>query len=212
MVRKVFWEDPYLTTLNTKIASVNGRDVTLVSTILFAFSGGQESDYGTIDGLSVLEARKSGLDIIYSLEDGHGLSEGQSVDVIVDWERRRRLMQHHFAAEMVLQLVYKAIPGILRVGAHISPQKARIDFETERSLTPLVAELERDANALVRANRPIVTGYSDEPAQRRFWKVEGFAEMACGGTHLRSTMEVGTINLKRRNPGKGKERLEIEIA
>ena len=119
-------------------------------------------------------------------------------------------MRHHFAAEMVLQLVYQNAPGIVRIGAHIAPQRARIDFEYASALTGLAIEAEREANALVQSNRPILTGFSDEPSQRRFWRVEGFAEMSCGGTHPRSTGEIGIVKVRRRNPGKGKERLEIE--
>jgi Ser-tRNA(Ala) deacylase AlaX len=66
------------------------------------------------------------------------------------------------------------------------------------------------ANALVQSNRPILTGFSDEPNQRRFWRVEGFAQVSCGGTHPHSTGEIGVVKVRRRNPGKGKERLEIE--
>jgi Ser-tRNA(Ala) deacylase AlaX len=35
--------------------------------------------------------------------------------------------------------------------------------------------------------------------------------MACGGTHPRSTAEVGALRLKRKNIGKGKERIEISL-
>jgi len=48
MTKKIFWEDPYLTQLETRIASVKGNDITVEQTIFYAFSGGQESDYGTI--------------------------------------------------------------------------------------------------------------------------------------------------------------------
>jgi Ser-tRNA(Ala) deacylase AlaX len=43
----------------------------------------------------------------------------------------------------------------------------------------------------------------------RSWEVEGLARVPCGGTHLRTTGEVGALALKRRNVGKGKERIEI---
>ncbi|MEC4511869.1 alanine-tRNA synthetase second additional domain-containing protein [Klebsiella pneumoniae] len=39
--------------------------------------------------------------------------------------------------------------------------------------------------------------------------MEGFATMACGGTHPKSTGEVGAQKLKRKNTGKGKERIDI---
>ncbi|HNE01040.1 MAG TPA: hypothetical protein PLQ18_04975, partial [Plasticicumulans sp.] len=48
--------------------------------------------------------------------------------------------------------------------------------------------------------------------ERRYWEVEGIARVACGGTHLRRTGEVGVLALKRRNVGKGKERVEILLA
>jgi alanyl-tRNA synthetase len=43
-------------------------------------------------------------------------------------------------------------------------------------------------------------------------RVQGFATMACGGTHPKSTGEIGALKLKRKNIGKGKERIEIAPA
>ena len=210
MTQKLFWEDPYRTKLSTFITGVAGDEIRLQSTIFFAFSGGQESDAGTIGGVRVEEARKDGLDIVYRMASGHGFTQGDAVEVAIDWPRRFGLMRHHFAAEMVLQLVYQKAPGIVRVGAHIAPQRARIDFEYAGALTGLAIEAEREANALVQSNRPILTGFSDEANQRRFWRVEGFAQVSCGGTHPHSTGEIGVVKVRRRNPGKGKERLEVE--
>ena len=210
MTQKLFWDDPYRTNLSTSVTHVAGAEIRLESTIFFAFSGGQESDAGTIGGVRVEEALKDGLDIVYRMAPDHGFREGDGVEVAIDWPRRYGLMRHHFAAEMVLQLVYQNAPGIVRIGAHIAPQRARIDFEYASALTGLAIEAEREANALVQSNRPILTGFSDEPSQRRFWRVEGFAQVSCGGTHPRSTGEIGIVKVRRRNPGKGKERLEIE--
>ncbi|MNW15619.1 Threonyl and Alanyl tRNA synthetase second additional domain protein [compost metagenome] len=64
---------------------------------------------------------------------------------------------------------------------------------------------------MLSADLPIITAFSDEAAQRRYWHVEGFARMACGGTHPRSTGEIGALKLKRKNTGKGKERIEITL-
>jgi len=38
-----------------------------------------------------------------------------------------------------------------------------------------------------------------------------FSQVPCGGTHLKNTKEIGQIKLKRVNPGKGKERVEIYV-
>jgi Ser-tRNA(Ala) deacylase AlaX len=57
----------------------------------------------------------------------------------------------------------------------------------------------------------IQTGFSNIESQRRFWKIDGFAEVPCGGTHVKSTAEVGFVSLKRSHPGKGIERIEIKL-
>lgn len=209
MMKKLFWQDPYLTHLDTMIASVNGCDVTVSQTIFYAFSGGQESDVGSIGGREVRQARKEGKEIIYTLDEGHGLAVGDAVPMLIDWERRYRLMRLHFAAEIVLELCYRRFNAIQKIGAHIAQDKSRIDFEWVDNLASALPSLQAHANALIREDRPITSAFSDEANERRYWEVEGFARVACGGTHLKRTGEVGAIRLKRRNVGKGKERIEI---
>jgi len=214
LTNKVFWQDPYLTELDTHIASVNGDIVTVVDTIFYAFAGGQESDAGTIEGQPVLEARKDGLEIFYTLADDHGLQPGNPVRMSIDWTRRYRLMRLHFAAEIILELAYQnlgSIAGITKIGAHIAEDKSRIDFEWGESISPALPMLQQKALAIIAADSPIVSAFSDEANQRRYWEIEGFARVACGGTHLRKTGEVGALELKRKNIGKGKERIEITL-
>jgi Ser-tRNA(Ala) deacylase AlaX len=211
MVTKLFWQDPYLTQLDTHITHVEGNDVTVAETIFYAFSGGQESDSGTIGGHPVLQARKDGKEIIYTLEENHGLKVGDAVTMTIDWERRYRLMRLHFAAELVLELAYQNLKGIEKIGAHIAQDKARIDFIWPQSIAPSFPLLEGDANRIVREDHSIVSAYSDEENQRRYWEVAGFARVPCGGTHLKRTGEVGTIKLKRDNIGRGKERIVVTV-
>ncbi|WP_374305755.1 alanyl-tRNA editing protein [Ferrovibrio sp.] len=209
MLRKVFWEDPYLAYLETEVATVDGSNVTLTATIIYAFSGGQESDHGTIGGHEVLDARKAGADIIYTLPTGHGLAPGTRVATTIDWERRYRLMRLHFAAEIVLEIVYRDLGPIEKIGAHIAADKARIDFARATPVTPELAALTARADAVIAADLPITSAFSDIGAGRRYWQVAGFDPVPCGGTHLKRTGEVGPLTLKRRNIGKGKERIEI---
>lgn len=211
MTQKVFWDDPYQTVLDTRVAAVEGCDVRLESTIFFAFSGGQESDNGTIGGVPVLSASKEGLEIIYGLPESHGLALGQEVRVEIDWARRYRLMRLHFAAEIVLELFYQKWPDIEKVGAHVAADKARLDFLLSESVTPFLPVFEGEANRIIAADLPITTAFDDPQAQKRYWQVEGFARVPCGGTHVKTTGEVGPIKLKRNNIGRGKERVEITL-
>lgn len=212
MALKTFWIDPYRTTLDTRIATVDGNDVTVEETIFYAESGGQESDAGTIGGHAVVRAARRQLDIVYTLGGGHGLAAGDAVTIAIDWQRRYRLMRLHLAAELVLELVYRRLAGVEKTGAHIAVDKARIDFAWPESIAPLLPLLRDEAQALVDADHPIVSAFSDEPAQRRYWEIAGFARVPCGGTHLRRTSEIGTIALKRDNRGKGQQRIVITVA
>ena len=211
MTKKLFWRDPYLTRLDMRITSMNGNDVTVAETIFYAFAGGQESDHGTIGGRRVVQARKDGKEIVYTLEDGHGLKVGDTVTMTIDWERRYRLMRLHFAAELVLELAYQNLKGIEKIGAHISADKARVDFRWAENISAAIPLLEAAANQIVQNDADIVSAYSDEAEERRYWEVPGFARVPCGGTHLKRTGEVGKIQLKRDNIGKGKERIEVQV-
>jgi Ser-tRNA(Ala) deacylase AlaX len=212
MTQKIFWEDPYLTQLETRITSVNGNDMTVEQTIFFAFSGGQESDDGNIGDNRVLQARTEGREIVYTLENGHGLKPGDQVRMKINWERRYQLMRLHFAAEIVLELVYRKLDSIKKIGAHIAQDKARIDFEWGENISKVLPVIQKEALGIIETNQEIISAFSDEETEERYWEVRGFARVPCGGTHLRRTGEIGEIELKRKNPGKGKERIEIYIS
>jgi Ser-tRNA(Ala) deacylase AlaX len=211
-VEKLFWQDPYRTSLDTRIVAIEGDQVMLEETIFYAFSGGQESDAGTIGGRTVLEARKDGRDIRYTLEPGHDLKPGDPVVVEIDGARRLKLMRLHLAAEIILELAYQNLPGIQKIGAHIAEDKARIDFEWPENISRLFPLMQEKAGALIVADHPIVSAYSDEATQRRYWEIASFARVPCGGTHLKRTGEIGALALKRVNIGKGKERIEIRVS
>jgi alanyl-tRNA synthetase len=211
MTQKRFWDDPYLTQLDTHITTVRGADVMVEQTIFYAFSGGQESDHGTLGGHAVIEARKDGTTIWYTLGAEHGLNVGDPVRIAIDWERRYRLMRLHFAAELVLELTYRLLHPIRKIGAHIAQDKSRIDFSWERSISDVLPTIKAQADALIHADHPIISAFSDEAAEQRYWEIAGFARVPCGGTHLHRTGEVGEIALKRKNVGKGKERIEIYL-
>ena len=187
MTRKIFWDDPYAISHQTRVAAVDGGDIELESTIFFAMSGGQESDHGSIAGIPVLSARKEGLRIIYTLPPAHGIRVGQTVQVEIDWARRYRLMRLHFAAELVLEIFYKELKGVDKVGAHIAPDKARIDFAWPESISALLPAFAEMANQVISSNRDIATGFDDVLNERRYWEIQGFSRVPCGGTHVRST-------------------------
>ncbi|MCE5273886.1 MAG: alanyl-tRNA editing protein [Deltaproteobacteria bacterium] len=210
-VEKIFWEDPYLSELKAMITSVSKDMVTLDRTIFYAASGGQEADTGTIGGVPVSDAQKQGTEIFYTLQCPHGFDTGDEVLVRIDWERRYCLMRLHFAAEIILELVYRSFNRPEKIGANISADKARLDFLWDGRISDAFPVLEAEAKKLIGADLPIVSAYSDRGQEKRFWEIEGFAKVSCGGTHVKRTGEVGSIRLRRNNIGKGKERIEITL-
>lgn len=224
-----FWNDPYLTTLNTTVLSVEGNAVILKDAIGYAEAGGQESDHTKINHISVLESR---LDpekrfITYILPDNHGFHPGMSVHTEIEWSRRYRLMRLHFACELILVLMNRffgkkqkgvaLLPeeidhlGIEKVGAHMSEDKARIDFVLSENIEQYFPMLLSEFKAIIDANFPIETGYLNVEKRQRYWKIEGLATIPCGGTHVKSTAEVGYVSLRRKRANKGVERIYITL-
>jgi Ser-tRNA(Ala) deacylase AlaX len=107
MTNFLFWDDPYLTKLDTTVVSADGNAIILKETIAYAEAGGQESDRGMINNVALLESR---LDsdrqfITYLLPENHGLYPGSPVHIKIEWPRRYRLMRLHFACELILILM-----------------------------------------------------------------------------------------------------------
>ena len=209
-MKKVFWDNPYQTTLKTTIEAVDGNTIVCAETIAYSFAGGQESDTAWINGMPILESKRDGNLIYYTLADNHGLKIGDEVTMTIDWQRRLRLMRLHFAAELILEIVTQKY-HFEKVGAHIAEHKARIDFKSDTNISPLLPTILAEYNEIIISNRIIETGYSDSANQRRYWKIDGFAQVPCGGTHVQSTGEVGFVTLKREHPGKSIERIEIRL-
>jgi Ser-tRNA(Ala) deacylase AlaX len=209
-MNKIFWENPYQATLSTHVVSINGNDLVFADTIAYSFAGGQESDKAWVNNIPIVHSRMEGNLIYYTLPENHDLHVGDQVTMTIDWPRRLRLMRLHFAAELILEIVTQNY-HLEKVGAHIAESKARIDFKSEINISTYFPEILQKYNEIIASNLVIERGYSDVAAQRRFWKIEGFAQVLCGGTHVNSTAEVGYVTLKREKPGKGIERIEMRL-
>lgn len=232
---KTFWKNPYLRQLVATVIDINSKDEVLFDrTIAFCLSGGQESDTGSFDGLPFIESlHDNDLNIRYKFAPGHGLTVGHKGIMSIDWERRNRLMRYHFSCELVLALInrhFGEIPqgqeikpeqidnlGIFKVMAKMSDTGAYVDFDHE-DLSAVVPVLQSQIDAVIEADLPIEKGYLAEAEQRRYWRIPGLATIPCGGTHVRSTKELGKIVLKREKTtskatASGKaQRIKIKLA
>ena len=215
MTKKLFWQDPYRTECTAEVTAIRGNKVKLNQTIFFAFSGGQESDSGTIGGVKVIEAVKQGdkesiIDIEYVLEKEPPFSVGKIVEVKIDSEKRRKLRNLHSAAHLLYYIIIEKIGKVRIVGSNVASEKARMDFEYNQPLVEILPEIESTLNKFIEENHKIVMEDDAEKKDLRWWTCNQW-KMPCGGTHVRTTAEIGSVQLKRVNKGSGKKRIEIYL-
>lgn len=228
-MKKIFWADPYLTKLETRIVDIHGNEIVFDETIGYSESGGQESDEVTINGIKVLASRmdkSTPFLIYYTLPDNHGFSKGDEVTMEIDWLRRNRLMRLHFTCELVLILMnrlFNCTPEgielqpeeidtkIKKRGAHMAETGARVDFECAVNISEYFPTILSEYNKIIAADLPIEKGFLNEAEEIRYWRLPKIATVPCGGTHVRSTKEVGEIELKRDRANKGVERIRITL-
>ena len=235
----VFRDDPYLTTLD---ATVIGRGekggILLDRTIFYPTGGGQPGDRGvmiwadgTETGINTAVWEDDAKTVIahVATEDMPIPEPGTKVTLKLDWDRRHRLMRMHTG----LHLLSVVLPYPV-TGGSVGEEEGRLDFDIPD------AELDRDAlNArlaeLVAADHPVsfewisdaeldaqpdlVKTMSVAPPRGsgrvRLVHIGGTASVdlqPCGGTHVRSTGEIGALEIvKAEKKGKINRRIRVRF-
>jgi misacylated tRNA(Ala) deacylase len=208
---------------------VRDNAVELDRTIFYPLGGGQLGDTGTLGEWKVVDTRKGEApdSVLHLLEPGANVSPGMKVEIKLDWDRRHRLMRYHTALHLLGAVVKAPVSGG-RIGA----DKAHLDFDIE--MEKLVKDdIEKGVNALVAAGhetraawisdaeldeRPdLVRTMSVAPPRGegrvRLLEIPGVDLQACGGTHVRSTGEIGALSVARiRSEGKRNKRVTLVFA
>jgi misacylated tRNA(Ala) deacylase len=228
--------DAYLASTEARVAEARPEGLVLDRTVFYARGGGQPGDTGTIrwDGgeARVADTVKAGGEIVHVLEAGAAPPPaGTAVTAEIDWARRHRLMRTHTALHALSGVVFTDY-GARVTGGNMEPGAARMDFELETISQEFGREVEDKLNAALSQDRPVHVGFlpRDEaladpdlirtkvsliPEQVdpiRVIDIEGIDKQADGGTHVRSTAEVGTVRVvKTESKGKGFKRMRIEL-
>lgn len=209
-MKKLFWDKPYMKECKATVEKIDGRKVILNQSIIFAFSGGQITDKGKINGIEV-EKAENGDPVVYTLEEEPDFSEGDSVKIEIDFESRYKVMKLHSAAHVVYE-IFTEIAGKRKIiGSNISFEKARIDFEMDENLNEYIPEIKKKVEEIIENDLEIKTYEDKENKEKRWWEIPEKWKMPCGGTHVKKTGEIGKLNLKRVNIGAGKERVEVTL-
>jgi alanyl-tRNA synthetase len=230
MVRKHYLTDPYRTECEATVTEVRDGRLLLSDTIFFPEGGGQVGDTGTAGGVRILDTQKFGGKpfvrddfpemIMVEGEIGHHFSAdgspelpkaGDVVELRLDWDRRYKIMQRHSAAHLAFWYATQARPDLYVKGCRIDDNSARFDFIADERLDPeAVAEWEALSNDAVGADLEISNEPVDNQAEALMWYCSDM-RMPCGGTHVRSTGEIGAISLRRKRQGNRLERLYITL-
>ena len=211
---RLFWEDPYMQEFESSIEDISGNRLVLAKTAFYAESGGQVGDTGSIADIRVNDTQysKSGKTIYHLMQspDLGNLKKGDVVHGKIDWERRYKVMKLHSA----LHITYLAFIDVfgqhkLR-GSQVREDKARVDFVYHEDADQII--LEQKVNEIIAKSLPIDLYPSDDDPKYRFWEIDGFEPIPCGGTHVKNTEEVGKVQIKIQSKGSQGKRVYCSLS
>ena len=196
-------------------------DVILDITPFYAQKGGQVGDKGilkTDDAEFVVEDTTYPASelIIHSgkLLSGE-LKVGQTVSAQIDVERRKDIQRHHTATHLLQEALTRVLGNHVRqAGSLVTPTMLRFDFNHFQPVTAEeIREVEKIVYAEVLKNTPVVTTEMGiEEAKKtgaralfdekygdvvRVVDVHDFSTELCGGTHAKTTGEIGLVKILR---------------
>ena len=210
--KRLYDYDPYLKKTKAKVVNVKENQVELDKTIFYPEGGGQTSDTGTIGGIRVLDVRKCDDRILHKTESPLQLPLDRDVEIELDWGRRYKVMKLHSASHLMEYFLFQRLGYLDRLGSSVDEKKDRSDYSYEGRLTKEdLFAVEEATNAFICEGHDITIESDPNQLGKRIWKC-GYIEMPCGGTHVMNTSEIGSITLKRKNPGRGKERVETTLS
>jgi misacylated tRNA(Ala) deacylase len=230
----LYLRDAYLQSFDAGVLGIEGQAAVLDRTAFYVTGGGQPHDTGTLtwDGgtSQVVEVRKADGVVRHVLE-GDVPPVGARVSGTIDWERRHRLMRTHTALHVLCGVIWNEW-GTAVTGGNMEPLSARMDFEFDPLPEGFGATVEELVNVELSADHPIEVSFLDRSVavededlirtkvnmipesvrEIRVVDIVGLDKQADGGTHVRSTSEVGRIRVvKTESKGKGNKRIRIEV-
>ena len=202
----------------------------------YAESGGQITDSGELvheetGAVAVLRAAYKIGDDQALLFEGSGFAAGDRVRAVVTWSQRFPTMTNHTATHLLHQALRDVLGDhVKQAGSAVRPDKLRFDFTHPAGLSPEERDrVERIVNEKVFEAIPVRTyvtpieearklgammlfgeKYGDEV---RVVEIGGYSRELCGGTHVRTTAEIGPfVILSEKAVGSGARRIEAVTA
>lgn len=218
---RLYYTDSYVTRFDAHVEGVadDGRRVYLDRTAFYPTSGGQPHDLGTIGGVQVTDVIDEGERIAHVLSAPIDAS-AREISGIIDWTRRFDHMQQH-TGQHLLSAVLEELFGHHTVSVHFGGAYSSLDLDVESLTAERVVEAERRANEIVAEDRRVTTTFedaahatglrkaSDREGTLRIVDIADLDRSACGGTHVRTTGEIGAILIRKVERVRKSVRLEF---
>ena len=220
MTVRLYYTDAYTAEFSATVLSIDGDRVVLDCTAFYPTSGGQPFDLGKLGAAEVTNVVDDDERIVHFVRDVGALRVGATVEGHVDWTRRFDHMQQH-TGQHLLSAVFDELFGHKTVSVHFGGDSATLDLDTEILSIQRVLKAEERANAIVFENRTVGVSFedagtaaglrkvSDRSGEIRIVTIDGVDRSACGGTHVRSTGEIGPVVIRRIEKTKKQVRVEF---
>ncbi len=193
-------------TVSAIIEKIKEEDKYLLSfaeTVFYPGDGGQPADTGTVDGREVIGIEERNGRIYHLLKHDPG---GGPCRLVIDFERRFSFMQQHSAQHLLSQVLLKSF-GAATLSFSLNEEHASIETDRRSFSEEEREQLENDCNRLVFADLSIrihlIKEAGELPLRKppkvsgpiRVIEIDSMDYSACGGTHLRSTGQIGLIKI-----------------
>jgi Ser-tRNA(Ala) deacylase AlaX len=230
LTEKLYWNDAYVGEFTATVTRVDDSSVVLDRTCFSPRGGGLVSDLGTIEGLPLTEVTKKDDDIVHTFSASHGLSVGQVVKGVIDWNRRYGTMKMHTATH-ILSNVVNSETGALITGNSVSPEESRVDFSLEEFDKGKMESYIQRTNEVIGRDLPVHTYFLEraealsipgmvklaqatppDAAVLRIVEIGNFDRQADGGVHVSRTSEIGGVRfLRADNKGRSNRRVYFAL-
>ena len=236
---RLYLDDSHLFENEACVLAVRDDALAFDRTCFYPGGGGQPADEGRVRlssgaQLRIASVRVDSGEVLWHVAEPASPGElvGQTALLSVNRERRVALTRYHTVLHVLNTIALRDYDGWI-TGCQIAPDYARIDFKLEGLSAAVCAELEGKVNAVLTQDHPISHYYLPEAEFRRredllrtleakppvidgrvrVVEIQGFDAQACGGTHVRSTTEVGRFSIFRtENKGRINKRLYVRLS
>lgn len=223
-MEKLFYIDSYIKNFTAEIEEVKEMDnkyhVLLDKTAFFPGGGGQYCDLGTIDNICVEGVYEENNKIYHVLDKKP--NRIHKVKCEIDWDRREYGMQHHFGQHVISACFnneYKA----KTVGFHLGKDFATVDIEGFFKEDDII-KIERMCNGIIRENIPVEFLNINKKEAKKLKIKDDLSKLSndirvvkfgdldinlCCGVHVKNTLDLRVIKIKKFEKYKKATRIEF---